>query len=95
MLTEEKIHEVENRVREIMAQSLGRTIEDLTPEATFDKDLGADSLMLLELMRDLEEEFGIEIPDEDQEKVSAVGQAIEYIVTKVKEKEGNSSSPRS
>jgi acyl carrier protein len=71
-----------------MAQSLGRTIEDLTPEATFDKDLGADSLMLLELMRDLEEEFGIEIPDEDQEKVMTVGQAMEYIVNKVKDKEG-------
>jgi acyl carrier protein len=87
MLTEEKIREIEGRVREIMAQSLGRTIEDLTPEATFDKDLGADSLMLLELMRDLEEEFGIEIPDEDQEKVMTVGQAIDYIVNKVKEKE--------
>ena len=88
MLTDEKIREVENRVREIMAQSLGRTIEDLTPEATFDKDLGADSLMLLELMRDLEEEFGIEIPDEDQEKVMTVGQAIDYILNKVKDKEG-------
>ncbi|MCX8036543.1 MAG: acyl carrier protein, partial [Candidatus Sumerlaeia bacterium] len=75
-MTDERIREVENRVREIMAQSLGRTIEDLTPEATFDKDLGADSLMLLELMRDLEEEFGIEIPDEDQEKVMNVGQAV-------------------
>jgi len=88
MLTDEKVREIENRVREIMAQSLGRTIEDLTPEATFDKDLGADSLMLLELMRDLEEEFGIEIPDEDQEKVMTVGQAIEYILSKVKDKEG-------
>ena len=89
MLTDEKIREIENRVREIMAQSLGRTIEDLTPEATFDKDLGADSLMLLELMRDLEEEFGIEIPDEDQEKVMTVGQAVSYVVEKVKAKEGN------
>ncbi len=87
MMTDERIREVENRVREIMAQSLGRTIEDLTPEATFDKDLGADSLMLLELMRDLEEEFGIEIPDEDQEKVMNVGQAVEYVVAKVKAKE--------
>lgn len=78
---------IEARVKEIMAQSLGRTIEDLTPDATFDKDLGADSLMLLELMRDLEEEFSIEIPDEDQERVMTVGQAIEYIVNKVKEKE--------
>jgi len=89
MLTDEKIREIENRVREIMAQSLGRTIEDLTPEATFDKDLGADSLMLLELMRDLEEEFGIEIPDEDQEKVMTVGQAVDYVVNKVKTKAGN------
>jgi len=88
MLTEEKTREVENRIREIIAQSLGRTIEDLSPEATFDKDLGADSLMLLELMRDLEEEFGIEIPDEDQEKVQTVGQAVGYIVGKVSEKEG-------
>lgn len=87
MPTDEKSTEIENRLREIMAQSLGRTIEDLTPDATFDKDLGADSLMLLELMRDLEEEFNIEIPDEDQEQVMTVGQAIDYIVNKVKEKE--------
>jgi len=88
MVTEERLKEVENRIREIIAQSLGRTIEDLSPEATFDKDLGADSLMLLELMRDLEEEFGIEIPDEDQDKVQTVGQAIGYILGKVGEKEG-------
>ncbi|KPL06481.1 hypothetical protein AMJ85_10390 [candidate division BRC1 bacterium SM23_51] len=87
MPTDEKATEIENRIREIMAQSLGRTIEDLTPEATFDKDLGADSLMLLELMRDLEEEFNIEIPDEDQEQVMTVGQAIDYIVDKAREKE--------
>ena len=88
MPTDEKSTEIENRVREIMAQSLGRTMEDLTPDATFDKDLGADSLMLLEMMRDLEEEFNMEIPDEDQEKVMTVGQAIEYIIDKVQEKEG-------
>lgn len=79
--------ETEARVKEIMAQSLGRTMEDLTADATFDKDLGADSLMLLEMMRDLEEEFNIEIPDEDQEQVMTVGQAVEYIVKKVAEQE--------
>jgi len=88
MPTDEKTQELENRVKEIMANSLGRTIEELKPDATFDKDLGADSLMLLELMRDLEEEFDIEIPDEDQEQVMTVGQAIEYIINKVQEKEG-------
>jgi acyl carrier protein len=87
-MAEDNKQEIENRVKEIMAQSLGRTIEDLTPDATFDKDLGADSLMLLELMRDLEEEFGIEIPDEDQEQVMTVGQAVDYMTKKVEEKEG-------
>jgi len=87
MLTEEKRRDVEDRAREVMAQSLGRPIEDLTADATFDKDLGADSLMLLELMRDLEEEFNIEIPDEDQEQVMTVGQAVDYIVRKVDEKQ--------
>lgn len=88
MPTDEKTQEIEAKVKEIMAQQLGRTIEDLTPDASFDKDLGADSLMLLELMRELEEEFNIEIPDEDQEQVMTVGQAIEYIVQKVQESEG-------
>jgi acyl carrier protein len=87
MATEAKREEIEARVREIMAESLGRNVDDLTDDATFDKDLGADSLMLLEMMRDLEEEFSIEIPDEDQEQVMTVGQAVDYIVAKVAEKE--------
>ena len=87
MATEAKREEIEARVREIMAESLGRNVDDLTDDATFDKDLGADSLMLLEMMRDLEEEFSVEIPDEDQEQVMTVGQAVDYIVTKVAEKE--------
>ena len=88
MPTEEKTQEIAGKVKEIMAQQLGRTIEDLTADASFDKDLGADSLMLLEMMRELEEEFNIEIPDEDQEQVMTVGQAIDYVVAKVGDSEG-------
>jgi acyl carrier protein len=67
------------RVREIVAEQLGVDVEEVTPEASFTDDLGADSLDTVELVMALEEEFGIEIPDEDAEKISTVGDAVSYI----------------
>lgn len=73
---------VEEKVREIIAKQLGVETSQVTPEASFVEDLGADSLDTVELVMAFEEEFGIEIPDEDAEKISKVKDAIEYIKTK-------------
>ena len=73
---------VADRVRAIIAEQLGVKLEEVTDSASFVEDLGADSLDTVELVMALEEEFGIEIPDEDAEKMSAVGEAIKYISTK-------------
>jgi acyl carrier protein len=70
---------IEQKVREIVADRLGVDPDEVTPEASFIEDLGADSLDTVELVMALEEEFGIEIPDEDAEKIQTVGDAIEYI----------------
>jgi acyl carrier protein len=70
---------IEQKVKEIIADRLGVDPEEVTPEASFVEDLGADSLDTVELVMALEEEFGIEIPDEDAEKIQTVGDAIEYI----------------
>mgnify|MGYP006268401945 CR=1 FL=1 len=70
---------VERRVIEIIVEQLGVSEEEVTLEASFVDDLGADSLDLVELIMALEEEFNLEIPDEDAEKIATVGQAIEYI----------------
>jgi acyl carrier protein len=67
------------KVREIVADQLGVDIDEVTEEASFIDDLGADSLDTVELVMALEEEFGIEIPDEDAEKISTVKDAIAYI----------------
>ena len=67
------------RVREIIVEQLGVNPEQLSPEAKFVEDLGADSLDTVELVMALEEEFGTEIPDEDAEKLSTVGEAISYV----------------
>jgi acyl carrier protein len=76
---------VEEKVKSIIAEQLGVKPEEVTPGASFIDDLGADSLDTVELVMALEEEFGIEIPDEDAEKMSKVGDAIKYI----EEKAGN------
>jgi len=67
------------KVRQIVADQLGVELEEVTTEASFVDDLGADSLDTVELVMALEEEFGLEIPDEDAEKISTVQDAITYI----------------
>jgi acyl carrier protein len=69
----------EAKVREIIINELGVEAEKVTPEASFVEDLGADSLDTVELVMAFEEEFGIEIPDEDAEKLQTVGDAIRYL----------------
>ena len=73
---------VADRVRAIIAEQLGVKLEEVTDTASFIEDLGADSLDTVELVMALEEEFGIEIPDEDAEKMASVGDAIKYIESK-------------
>ena len=70
---------VEQKVKEIIVEQLGVDPEQVTQEASFVEDLGADSLDTVELVMALEEEFDLEIPDEDAEKIITVGDAIDYI----------------
>jgi len=70
------------KVKEIIAEQLGVKKEEVTDNAKFIDDLGADSLDTVELVMALEEEFGVEIPDEDAEKMVTVGEAIKYIEQK-------------
>jgi acyl carrier protein len=70
---------VEEKVKEIIVEQLGVDEDEVTPEASFTDDLGADSLDIVELVMAFEEEFGIEIPDEDAEKIGRVKEAVEYI----------------
>ncbi len=70
---------VEERVRKIVVEQLGVDEEQVTIEASFVDDLGADSLDTVELIMELEEEFGIEIPDEDAENITTVGAAVDYV----------------
>lgn len=67
------------KVKEITVEQLGAEEDAVTMDASFVNDLEADSLDIVELMMALEEEFDIEIPDEDAEKISTVGDAVEYI----------------
>jgi len=73
---------IEQRVKEIIADQLGVDIENIKPESKFVEDLGADSLDVVELIMAFEEEFGVEIPDEDAEKISTVGDVLNYISSK-------------
>ena len=73
---------VDERVKKIIGEQLGVVEDEVTPEASFVEDLGADSLDTVELVMALEEEFGIEIPDEDAEKILTVGKALDYIKEK-------------
>jgi acyl carrier protein len=70
---------IQDRVKEIIVEQLGVNPDQVTPEAKFIEDLGADSLDTVELVMAFEEEFGAEIPDEDAEKLQTVGDVIKYI----------------
>jgi acyl carrier protein len=76
---------IEQRVKDIIVEQLGVEEDEVSPEASFIDDLGADSLDTVELVMAFEEEFNIEIPDEDAEGISTVADAVEYIKTNVKE----------
>ncbi|GAA0114359.1 MULTISPECIES: acyl carrier protein [Clostridium] len=73
------------KVRKRISEQLSLDEDDITLESSFIDDLGADSLDIVELIMALEEEFDIEIPDEDAEKISTVGDVVEYIKTRVDE----------
>ena len=70
---------VEDKVKQIIVDQLGVDAGDVTPASSFVDDLGADSLDRVELIMALEETFGMEIPDEDAEKISTVQDAVDYI----------------
>lgn len=70
---------LEEKIKKIIVEQLGANADEVVPEASFIDDLGADSLDTVELVMALEEEFDIEIPDEDAEKITTVGEAIKYI----------------
>ena len=71
--------EILEKIKDITVDRLGVEEDLVTPEASFREDLEADSLDLVELIMELEEQFGMEIPDEEAEKIQTVGQAIHYI----------------
>ncbi len=76
--------EIDAKVKKIISEQLGVPEADVKPEASFVNDLGADSLDTVELVMALEEEFGVEIPDEDAEKIATVQNAMDYIKAKAK-----------
>jgi acyl carrier protein len=77
---------LEGKVKEIIVNQLGVDANQVTPQASFIDDLGADSLDTVELVMAFEEEFDIEIPDEDAEKMRTVGDAVEYLNKKLANK---------
>ena len=76
---------IEQRVRKIVAEQLGVNEAEVKNESSFQEDLGADSLDIVELVMALEEAFGTEIPDEEAEKITTVQQAVDYITSHSKE----------
>ncbi|OGS08691.1 MAG: acyl carrier protein [Elusimicrobia bacterium RIFOXYA12_FULL_51_18] len=78
---------LEERVKKIIVTQLAVDIAEVTPQSQFVQDLGADSLDTVELVMALEEEFDVEIPDEDAEKIKTVGEAVSYIKDKLSKKD--------
>ncbi len=78
-----KKEEVLSKLKEIITERLDVEEDQIVPEATFVEDLGADSLDIVELIMGIEEEFDIEIPDEDAEKLTSVGEALNYTLSKI------------
>lgn len=76
---------VEEKVKNIIVEQLNVDADAVKPEATFIEDLGADSLDIVELVMTMEEEFDLEIPDEDAEKIKTVGDVVAYVKTHSKE----------
>ena len=75
---------IEDRVKKIVSDQLGKSVDEIQSDSSFVDDLGADSLDTVELVMALEEEFNTEIPDEEAEKITTVQQAIDYISANLK-----------
>ncbi len=76
--------ETEAKVKEIIVEKLGVDESEVTPEASFTNDLGADSLDTVELIMEFEKEFNVSIPDDQAEKIGTVGEAIKYLEAELK-----------
>ena len=70
---------VEDKIKDLIAEHLGVSMDEVVPEASFIDDLGADSLDIVELVMAMEEEFDVEIPDDDAEKIQTISDAINYL----------------
>ena len=79
--------DVREKVKQVIIDQLSVNPEELADDASFIEDLGADSLDIVELVMEFEEQFGVDIPDEEAEKISTVGEAIKYIEEKMGEKD--------
>ena len=79
----EELKKIEDRVIEIVCEQMGASRDKISPETSFIQDLGADSLDTVELVMEFEDEFDLNIPDEDAEKIQTVGDAVTYIMENV------------